>query len=120
MQTETPYMQPSPGALQPFNQSSSLYDPKFPDCEETDTGCEMAWALRVLSSTNVFIYGAGLYSFFSSYKQDCLTPENCQNSLVETSYTEGLWIYNLFTVGAVQAVSPRGGLDAALQSDTQR
>ncbi len=113
-------MQPSPGALQPFKPSSLLKDPTFPDCEDTDTGCQVAWALRILSSTDIFIYSAGLYSFFSSYGQKCLDKENCKNGIIETSFTQGLWLYNLFTIGAVQAVSPRGGIDLVLQNDTQR
>lgn len=120
MQTETPYMQPTPGALQPFTPSLALGDPTFPDCAEDDPGCEMAWALRVIRSRDVFIYSAGFYSFFSSYTQDCLDTETCQNGLIETSYSQGLWIYNLFTIGAVQAVTPRGGLSAAFQQDTQK
>lgn len=121
MQTETPYMQPSPGALRPFSPSSFLSDPTFPDCDEDgDIGCEMAWALRILSSADIFIYSAGLYSFFQNFGKTCLVGENCQNGVIETSYTEGLWLYNLFTIGAVQAVSPRGGIDPVLQNDTQR
>lgn len=119
MQTETPYMQPTPGALQPFTPSKSLGDPTFPDCADADKSCEMAWALRLLSSLDIFIYSAGLYSFFSSYTQDCLKTETCQMGLIETSYSQGLWIYNLFTIGAVQAVTPRGGLVPVLQQDTQ-
>jgi glucan 1,3-beta-glucosidase len=108
-QTETPYMQLKPGALKLFKPSSALCDPAFPDCGDDNIGYEMSWALRVLSSRDIFIYSTALYSFFSGYTQDCLKGETCQNGLVETSYTQGLWLYNLFTVGAIRAVSPRGG-----------
>lgn len=68
----------------------------------------MAYALRIVESTNVTVYGAGLYSFFSFYSEDCLTGENCQQALLETNYAEGIWIVDLYTKGATEAVSPAG------------
>jgi glucan 1,3-beta-glucosidase len=58
-----------------------------------------------------------LYSFFRSYEQTCLDDENCQDHVLETSYTEGFWLYNIFTKGVVELVSPRGGIPPVLQSD---
>lgn len=64
MQTETPYYQPSPNALKPYTAGVSGFtsDPLFTDC--ADDLCSGAWALRVLNSSDVFIYSAGFYSFF--------------------------------------------------------
>ena len=30
-----------------------------------------AWGLRIVDSTNILIYGAGLYSFFNNYSTAC-------------------------------------------------
>lgn len=107
MQTETPYFQPSPPATQPYATGAFPGDPLFENCV-ANTYCQEAWALRVLNSTNVFIYSAGFYSFFQDYDQTCVPLESCQQRIVETSYTEGLWLYNLFTKGAVEIASPAG------------
>lgn len=109
MQTETPYWQPTPTADALFTVNSYFdSDPTFSHCAADDTSCRMAYALRIVESTNVFVYGAGLYSFFSSYSEDCLTEESCQQTLLETNYASGIWIMNLFTKGATEAASPLG------------
>lgn len=107
MQTETPYFQAAPAAKSPFTIGKFPSDPTFDDCVE-GSDCEEAWALRVLNSSDIFIYSAGFYSFFQKYDQACVPLENCQERLIETSYTEGLWLYNIFTKGAVEIASPRG------------
>ncbi len=91
MQTETPYFQPTPGAHQPFTIGTFPEDPTFSDCAAPDTSCDKSWALRILKSTDVFIYSAGMYSFFGqNYDQACLAGEDCQKRLVQTSYSQGL------------------------------
>lgn len=106
IQTETPYFQPDPNALSPYTIGAFPSDPTFDECGDSD--CTEAWALRILNSTDVYIYGAGLYSFFSNYDLSCNKQEQCQQSLIQTSFTQGLWIYNLATKGVVEMVSPAG------------
>jgi len=68
IQTETPYFQPDPNALTPFAPVASRNDPDFATfCAGKAANCYEAWALRILNSQNVQVYGAGLYSFFSNY-----------------------------------------------------
>lgn len=116
MQTETPYYQPNPPFTKPFIAGSFSEDPTFEKCY-TDQ-CRHAWALRVIGSRNVFIYGAGFYSFFENNQLGCTATETCQLGLIETSYSQGLWIYNIFTKGNVQIVSPAGGIPPLLFNDT--
>ncbi|PYI09411.1 pectin lyase-like protein [Aspergillus sclerotiicarbonarius CBS 121057] len=97
IQTETPYFQDTPAANAPYTIGTFESDPTFEDCT-SDSNCEMACALQVLNSENIFIYSAGFYSFFESYSEACIDDENCQERLMETSYTQGLWMYNLFTI----------------------
>ncbi|KAI1073930.1 putative glucan 1,3-beta-glucosidase precursor [Whalleya microplaca] len=109
IQTETPYYQPNPNALEPYGpalDSSFIGDPTYNDCH--DDRCRGAWALRIINSTNVMIYSAGFYSFFQNNHLGCTDTESCQLALVETSFSEGLWIYNLFTKGNVEIISPKG------------
>lgn len=112
MQTETPYFQPTPAAApQPFTPNTFPQDPTFADCTTT-ASCKKSWALRILKSTNIFIYSAGLYSFFGEkYDQACLAQENCQKKLLEISSSDsrGLWLYNIFTKGAEEIISPAAG-----------
>lgn len=51
-------------------------DPIFDNCDSNPT-CTEAWALRVLHSQDVYIYGAGFYSFFNNYDQTCIGDESC-------------------------------------------
>lgn len=68
LQTETPYFQPLPTALVPFTASTTLQDPTF-SCSGVSGNCEEAWGLRILSSSNVAIYGSNHYSWFDNYSQ---------------------------------------------------
>ncbi|KAF8130464.1 exo-beta-1,3-glucanase [Mycena galopus ATCC 62051] len=98
MQTETPYYQPTPVAPSPFSVNSAYHDPSF-------TGVSSAWALNVATSTNILIFGAGLYSFYSNYGEDCLTPQNCQNQILNIDSTSSVSIYSLQTVGSTFQLS---------------
>ena len=64
MQTETPYYMPNPDALGVYTPGAFTNDPIFDNCDSNPT-CTEAWALRVLHSKDVYIYGAGFYSFFN-------------------------------------------------------
>lgn len=113
LQTETPYMQPSPNAETPFPVVTSLNDPNFAtSCSGVSGNCAMAWGLRVLSSSDINIYGAGFYSFFNDYSTTCSDqdgPENCQDYILslEGSYSD-INIYNLNTVGSESMVTESG------------
>jgi glucan 1,3-beta-glucosidase len=63
IQTETAYYQPAPSTT-PFAPSSSFNDPVF--CND-DPRCAMSLAMWMRDSSNVFLYGAGLYSFFNTW-----------------------------------------------------
>lgn len=71
IQTETAYYQPNPHAPLPFPHNEQLSDPKFPYRNVLDNGSKIpaanGWGLRIVDSSNLSIYGAGLYSFFNNY-----------------------------------------------------
>lgn len=119
VQTETPYFQADPDATQPFEVGMWDSDPTFETCD-SESYCKEAFALRVVSSSNILIYSAGFYSFYQAYDQGCLDDESCQEALVETSYTEGFWLYNIFTKGAAEIVTPQGGISPTLQSEVNQ
>jgi len=103
IQTETPYFQPYTTPLPyPFNITSKYGDPEFPP-EIT-----MAWALIVRSSTDIIIFGAGLYSFYSNYSQECLKTRNCQNQILNVSGDSSVYIYSLATVASAFQISVDG------------
>ncbi|KAH8646744.1 pectate lyase superfamily protein-domain-containing protein, partial [Xylariales sp. PMI_506] len=103
MQTETPYYQPSPLAPAPFELSVGAFsnDPTFGSCDPATATCARAWALRIINSTDILIYGAGFYSFFQNYDQTCLNDgsQTCQDRLIDISYSERVYIYDLVTLG---------------------
>ncbi|KAK4157398.1 pectate lyase superfamily protein-domain-containing protein [Chaetomidium leptoderma] len=138
IQSESPYYQPNPPAPYPFTQlNTALRDPNFAaDCQAEGAGnslsslgdspCAMAWGLRILNSTNVVVFGAGLYSFFNNYDTSCSTAksgENCQARIfwVGPDAADGgngtedmltIEMYNLNTVGSVSMIT-QGKFDMA-------
>ncbi|KAG9044876.1 hypothetical protein FS837_007373 [Tulasnella sp. UAMH 9824] len=93
IQTETAYYQPAPPVPAPFTLSTKYRDPTF-------NNGPSGWALHISKSSNVFVYGAGHYSFFQNYTSDCLVTFDCQQSIVKvTSNSKDIYVYGLSTVG---------------------
>ncbi|MCJ1413020.1 hypothetical protein MMC19_007121 [Ptychographa xylographoides] len=107
IQTETPYYQGNPTSLTPFTPSATYSDPTFSGC--TTPTCQKSWGLRIVSSSNVHIYGAGLYSFFDNYSQDCLATESCQENMVSIEKCSGeVYIWGLSTKASTNMVTLDG------------
>ncbi|KAH2752728.1 hypothetical protein KXV94_001973 [Aspergillus fumigatus] len=92
IQTETPYFQPLPAAPESFKPA----------------GCAMAWAVRIINSSTVYILGSGLYSWLAFYTQDCLETGNCQEQGFYVEQSTNTWVYNLVTKGITESISPAG------------
>ncbi|KAJ5126830.1 hypothetical protein N7448_007609 [Penicillium atrosanguineum] len=105
IQSETPYYQSNPSALTPLHP---------PTC--TTASCRKSWGLRVLNSSDLFVYGAGLYSFFENYAQTCLNTEDCQENMVEVDCSD-VHIYGLSTKAAVNMVTSSSGKSMVLEKD---
>ncbi|KAJ4001473.1 exo-beta-1,3-glucanase [Lentinula boryana] len=97
-QTEIPYYQPNPQSPSPFTSSTTYNDPTT-----FDSG--FAWAVNVVSSTDIIFFGAGLYSFYDDYTQDCLDTMSCQPQLLNIDSGSSVTIYSLSTIGAVYQLS---------------
>ncbi|KAG8528789.1 uncharacterized protein KY384_006477 [Bacidia gigantensis] len=107
IQTETPYMQANPNALTGgFKPNDKYDDPDFSDCK-TDA-CKKAWGLRVSKSSDVLVYGAGLYSFFDNYGQACLKGENCQENMVSIECSTDVYLWGLSTKASTNMVTLDG------------
>ncbi|KAJ5131227.1 uncharacterized protein N7515_007266 [Penicillium bovifimosum] len=106
IQSETPYYQSNPTSLTPYTPQDSWNDPTFANCKTNS--CRKAWGLRVLGSSDVYIYGAGLYSFFENYAQSCLQSEDCQENMVEVDCSD-VKLYGLSTKAAVNMVTSSDG-----------
>lgn len=104
IQTESPYFQPVPKAPIPFQPGTFPNDPTFKNC--SSLSCYSSWAIRVVDSSAVYLLGAGLYSWFSDYKQDCVKTEDCQQRAFEVVESYDIWVYNLCTKAIVEMVSP--------------
>ena len=113
IQTETAYYQGNPDATQGYTFNSAYNDPTFSTC--TATNCARTWGLRILDSDDVFVYGAGLYSFFDNYDQTCLDTSSCQENMVDIQGSTA-YIYGLSTKASTNMVS-LNGTAAALDAD---
>ncbi|KAL3438555.1 pectin lyase-like protein [Aspergillus tetrazonus] len=108
IQTESPYYQPVPPAPQPFTPGLFPGDPDFSNCTVTSTACPSAWGMRILDSSSVHLLGAGFYSWFSDYSQDCVDKDYCQDRIFQIEESYDVWIYNLVTKAISEMVSPVG------------
>lgn len=122
IQTESPYFQSSPPAPKPFDKSVGLFtgDPRFSDCRSGTPGSCMAWGVMIEQSSNVLIYGAGLYSWFQKYSQRCLSQIDCQEKILYLSGDRNIYIYNLATVGSEDMVTSPGAMLDALVHNSPR
>ncbi|CAM1509011.1 Fc.00g027500.m01.CDS01 [Cosmosporella sp. VM-42] len=110
IQTESPYFQPEPAAPKPFDNQLGAFpdDPTFADCNADSKSCHLAWGIRILDSSAVHILSSGLYSWFQDYDRTCVDSgkHNCQEKVVYTEQSSDIWLYNLFTIGATEIISP--------------
>ncbi|OAX78460.1 hypothetical protein ACJ72_07232 [Emergomyces africanus] len=111
IQVETPYYQANPNALTPFKPNEAFHDPDFSNCK-TDA-CKKAWGLRILRSSDVYLYGGGLYSFFENYNQDCLATESCQENMIEVDCSP-VYLYGISTKASTNMITRKGDGNQAL------
>lgn len=95
-------MQDNPNALAAYTPNSVYSDPTFEECYQAT--CYKTFGLRLFNSTYIFVYGAGLYSFFNNYDQGCLITESCQILTVSLEQSEGIYMYALNTKAALNMV----------------
>ena len=115
IQTETPYFQGNPDANTPFTADAGRGDPDFSTCQ--GPGCARAWGVRAVDSRDVFIYGAGLYSFFDNYGQDCLDTQSCQDNMVSLE-NSAVHFFGLSTKASTNMVTVNGQ-SGALDADNR-
>ncbi|EPE03538.1 glycoside hydrolase family 55 protein [Ophiostoma piceae UAMH 11346] len=72
------------------------------------------------STNNVFVYGAGMYSFFDNYSQACIKSRTCQQSVasIEGPAVYAISIYNLNTIG-VESMIDRDNESLADHADNE-
>lgn len=97
IQSETPYWQPGPAAPLPYTPNPIFGDPTYSHCVAGDIKCPMSYAVRAANCSNIYMYGAGMYNFFSDYDQTCLETEDCQTSMVDLDNNRELYMYNINT-----------------------
>ncbi|KAL3428439.1 Glucan 1,3-beta-glucosidase 2 [Phlyctema vagabunda] len=119
IQTETPYYQANPDATTPFNVNAAYDDPDFTaTCPNGEAGCAKAWGLRIVGSEDIFVYGAGLYSFFDNYDQTCLDTASCQENMVSIEDSGSIHLFGLSTKASTNMVT-LDGVSAALDKDNR-
>ncbi|KAF2717423.1 glycoside hydrolase family 55 protein [Polychaeton citri CBS 116435] len=102
IQSETAYMQDNPNAMVPFAPREDWHDPMFSECFQAI--CYKTYGLRFYNSSYIYIYGAGLYSFFNNYDQGCLLTETCQEFMVSLEMSEAIYAFALNTKAATNMV----------------
>ncbi|EGO56022.1 hypothetical protein NEUTE1DRAFT_117997 [Neurospora tetrasperma FGSC 2508] len=104
LQTESPYFQPTPPPPAPFAAVVGLLpgDPEY-TCAAGDefSGCDQSWSVVMTGSANIFVAGAGIYTWFSTYAQTCIDTQLCQKALMLLRNNfANVRFQNLVTIGA--------------------
>ena len=111
-QSETPYWQGTGGPAQapaPWTPNGAFGDPTFSNCATNDANCRMAWYERIVSGSNLYLYGSGFWTFFNDVG-DCLGVNGtCQDNAAEIveSPTQLYW-WNLNTRGCLNLLLDDG------------
>ncbi|SPO21480.1 probable beta-1,3 exoglucanase precursor [Ustilago trichophora] len=123
-QTETAYFQGTGRAVASAEEPLSIatyHDPNFnlsssassssPFSNPDDPYENRGLGMRIANSTNVFIYGAGLYSFFTNYDQSQVSARRSQKRILwlqDLDQEANVWVLNLNTVGVEKMVTVDG------------
>ena len=85
----------------------------------------------MVDTTDTLVYGAGLYSFFDNYSQDCVAAESCQSNVLSVEgATSNFHVFGLSTKASVNMVTssvgvsggasqPYAGLDLVKDEDNR-
>ncbi|KAI8626825.1 glycoside hydrolase family 55 protein [Xylariaceae sp. FL1651] len=107
-QTETAYMQGNPDATQGVSVLDGFFDPKFKEsCDSSSKRCARTWGMRITNSSDVYILGAGMYSFFDNYAQECLDSESCQDNMISIENSD-VHLYGINTKASVNMLTVDG------------
>jgi glucan 1,3-beta-glucosidase len=102
IQTETAYMQGNPDARTPFAIQEKYGDPNWDTlCADGSDNCARTVGFRSSNSSDVFLYGGGLYSFFDNYNQDCLATADCQQDMIYVDGGSNVQLVGISTKAAV-------------------
>jgi glucan 1,3-beta-glucosidase len=101
IQTETPYYQPNPAANVPFKKNDKYFDPDMSQQKS-------AWAVRAINSESLWSYGAGTYSFFDNYSQDCVITQTCQQDMNQIENSSNINWFGLSTKASVNMITSGG------------
>lgn len=116
----------------PFPENAALSDPVFSSSPSSNTTANSThpispnnaegWGLRIVRSSNLHVYGAGLYSFFDNYSTKCsdIASEGvCQTRMVSIegdALSHDINLYNLNTIGTTWMVT-RDGVNLVANAD---
>lgn len=106
IQTETAYFQGNPDARVPFAANAKYADPDFSRCAE-GSRCARTWGLRAQDSSDVLVYGGGLYSFYDNYGQVCVGENNCQDHMIAVDNSK-VRMFGISTKASVAMVTLDG------------
>jgi glucan 1,3-beta-glucosidase len=96
-------MQANPIATLAYPPNTAWNDPDFSWCQGL-TKCIKTTGLRIYNSSYVYIYAAGLYSFFENYDSSCLIQSDCQTNAATVEMSEAIYIWDLYTIGQANLV----------------
>ncbi|KAH6649971.1 pectate lyase superfamily protein-domain-containing protein [Chaetomium tenue] len=117
IQTESPYYQPTPPPPAPFADVVGKFpgDPDYTCAPGEFNGCDESWGVIMRGCEDILITSAGLYSWFSTYAQDCIDGQACQKAMMLLQGNHAsVRIQNLVTIGTkYMAVMEGQGILAA-------
>lgn len=102
IQTESPYYQPTPPPPAPFTSAVGRFpsDPDYTCAPGEFNGCDQSWGVIMRGCEDILIASAGLYSWFSTYTQECIGGQAYQKAIMLLQGNHAsVRIQNLVTIG---------------------
>ncbi|KAI1393821.1 glucan 1,3-beta-glucosidase GLUC78 precursor [Hypoxylon trugodes] len=118
-QSETAYFQGNPPAPDGAMVLDGFYDPDFSQsCDGSSNTCARTWGLRITNSSDIYVYGTGLYSFFDNYGQKCVNENNCQDNMISIEESDQVHLFGISTKASVNMITV-DGRSVALDKDNR-
>ena len=105
VQTETPYFQGAHFAPASIEAAHPSY--ADPPLRSADPLADRALGIYIRDAKDIYVLGAGLYSFFDSYSQATLSDHSCQRRVCAVDHSAA-WLVGLATVGTREQITVDG------------
>jgi glucan 1,3-beta-glucosidase len=95
----------SPAIITPYG------DPDYSNCAGGDAQCRMAWFEYINTSTNLFLYATGFWTFYNGWSlTNCNNNAPCQTNAIDITASSSIYMYGINTKSNINVLDGDNGL----------